>query len=143
MVNYRTGGHSVYDLKYHFVWITKYRYQILKGKVAQRTREIIRQGCVARNIIIVRGSVGKDHVHLLVSCPPVLSPSKVAQYLKGRSSRLLQEEYPQLKQQYWGQHLWARGYFCATVGAVNEETIREYIEGQHPTNPDSIFGVEN
>ncbi len=62
----------------------------------------------------------------MVSCPPALSPSKVMQYLKGRSSRKLQEEFPHLKKRYWGQHLWARGYFCATVGAVTEEQIKEY-----------------
>ena len=67
---------------------------------------------------------------MLVSAPPRLSPSKLVQYLKGRSSRRLQDEFPELRKRYWGQHLWARGYFCATVGAVDEETIKRYIEGQ-------------
>ena len=80
--------------------------------------------------MIIKGSIGKDHVHLLLSCPPSLAPSKVVQYLKGRSSRLIQKEFPQLKKRYWGQHLWARGYFCGTVGAVTDEMIREYIEKQ-------------
>ncbi len=79
---------------------------------------------------MVRGAVSPDHVHLLVSAPPVLSPAKLAQYLKGRSSRKLQEEFPSLQKRYWGQHLWARGYFCATVGAVDEKTIKRYIEEQ-------------
>jgi putative transposase len=124
MVDYQTGGHSVYDLKYHIIWVTKYRYHVLVGDVAVRARELIRQCCFARGITIVKGSVGKDYIHLLISCPPTMAPSKVVQYLKGRSSRLLQEEFSQLKKRYWGQHLWARGYFCATVGTVNEETIR-------------------
>ena len=78
-----------------------------------------------------------SHVHMLLSCPPSLSPAKIVQYLKGRSSKLLQDEYPKLKKRYWGQHLWGRGYFCATVGTVTEEMIREYIE-KHTEEPDNF-----
>jgi len=67
---------------------------------------------------------------MLVSAPPELSPAKMVQYIKGRSSRRLQEEFPELRKRDWGQHLWARGYFCAAVGAVDEKTVREYIENQ-------------
>jgi len=69
-------------------------------------------------------------IHMLVSAPPELWPAQMVQYIKGRSSRRLQEEFPELRKRYGGQHLWARGYFCATVGAVDEKTIREYIENQ-------------
>ena len=130
MADYRTGGHTLYDIKYHLVWITKYRYPVIRGDIAERTRNLIREICAAREVSIVRGSVAPDHLHLLVACPPSLSPSKLVQYLKGRSSRKLQEEFPQLRKRYWGQHLWARGYFCATVGAVDEDTIKRYIESQ-------------
>ena len=85
---------------------------------------------MAREVQILRGSLLPDHVHILVSSPPSLSASKLIQYIKGRSSRKLQEEFPQLRKRYWGQHLWARGYFCATVGAVDEEMIKAYIESQ-------------
>lgn len=71
-----------------------------------------------------------DHVQMLVPAPPSLAPSKIVQYIKGRSSRRLQDEFTELRKRYWGQHLWGRGYFCATVGAVDEKTIREYIENQ-------------
>ena len=128
MAQYRKGSHTAYDIKYHFVWITKYRYKVLQGKVAVRLRELLRQGCEAKGLEIVRGSIGRDHVYMLLSCPTTLSPSQIAQYLKGRSSHLLQDEFPELKKRYWGQHMWARGYFCGTVGAVDEETIRQYIE---------------
>ena len=127
MDGYRKNSHVVYDIKYHVIWVTKYRYKVLSGPIAIRARELIRQGCEARGIIILQGSVGKDHIHLLISCPPSLAPSKILQYLKGRSSRLLQDEFPGLKKRYWGQHLWARGYFCATVGTVTEDIIRNYI----------------
>ena len=67
---------------------------------------------------------------MLVSCPPNISVSQMMQYLKGRSSKKLQEEFPELKRKYWGQHIWATGYFCRTVGTVTDEMIKEYIENQ-------------
>ena len=130
MADYKSGSHTVHDIKCHFVWVTKYRYKILRGEIAKRLRELIRQGCEARGITIITGSVGHDHVHLLVSCPTDLAPSKIAQYLKGRSSRLIQEAFPELKKRYWGQHMWAREYFCSTVGSVTDEMVREYIARQ-------------
>ncbi len=130
MANYHHRGHTVSDCKYHLIWVTKYRWPVLKGDLAVRCRDLIREICRAREVAVVRGAVSPDHVHLLVSAPPVLSPAKLAQYLKGRSSRKLQEEFPSLQKRYWGQHLWARGYFCATVGAVDEKTIKRYIEEQ-------------
>ena len=142
MVEYRKGPHTVYDIQYHFVWVTKYRYHVLSGPVAERARELIRQSCMSRDIKILRGHVSKDHVHLLVSCPPRLSPAKVMQYLKGRSSKMLQDEFPHLKKRYWGRHLWARGYFCATVGAVTEELIHEYIEKHDKEPPPENFRIE-
>lgn len=127
---YRVGSHTQYDIQYHIVWTTKYRYKVLNGKVAERLRELIRQGCEAKGITIIQGSIGKEHVHILVSCPPNISPAQMLQYLKGRSSRLLQEEFKELKKKYLGQHLWAPGYFCRTVGTVTEEMIKEYIKNQ-------------
>ena len=139
--DYNKSSHAVYDIKYHIIWVTKYRYKILGGEISKRLRELVRQGCEARNITIVQGSIGRDHVHMLLSCPPSLAPSKIVQYLKGRSSRLLQDQYPELKKRYWGQHLWARGYFCATVGSVTEETIKRYIEDQELSGDNEIFKV--
>ena len=141
--DYNKMSHAVYDIKYHIIWVTKYRYKILGGDISKRLRELIRQGCEARNITIVSGNISKDHVHLLLSCPPSMAPSKIVQYLKGRSSRLLQEKFPELKRRYWGQHLWGRGYFCATVGSVTEETIKSYIENQEITTKNDAFKVED
>ena len=141
MVEYRTSGHAIFDLKYHVVWITKYRYKILRGRVAERARDLIRQSCEARGVTIVRGAISPDHVHMLLSAPAQLAPAKLVQYIKGRSSRRLQDEFPELRKRYWGQHLWARGYFCATVGAVDEKTIREYIESQKWDEEDQGFKI--
>ncbi len=139
---YKKSSHAVYDIKYHVIWLMKYRYKVLHGSIAIRVRELIRQGCEARGIAILQGSIGKDHIHLLLSCPPSLAPSKIMQYLKGRSSRLLQDEFPELKKRYWGQHLWARGYFCSTVGTVTEEIIRNYIASQFSEEKNEQFKIE-
>lgn len=139
-MDYQNTGHAKYDIKYHIVWVTKYRYKILNNEIGQRLKLLLIQTCQSRGITILSGHIAKDHVHILVSCPPSLSPSKIVQYQKGRSSRILQSEYPQLRKRYWGQHLWARGYFCATVGTITEEMIKEYIE-KHKDEADN-FTVE-
>ncbi len=127
---YRASGHAVYDIQYHPVWCTKYRYPVLKGEIAQRCRELLRQIAMAREVTIIRGALAPDHVHMLVSAPASMAPFKLVQYLKGRSSRKLQMEFDELRRRYWGQHLWARGYFCATVGTVTDEVMKKYIESQ-------------
>ena len=123
-------SHCTYDIKYHIVWITKYRKPVITGKIAQQTRELIRIICASNDVEILAGHVGKDHIHLLVSVPPHLSSSKLVQYLKGSTSHKLQMEYKELNKQYWGRHLWARGYFVASSGNVTDEIIAEYIQNQ-------------
>ena len=142
MADYRKGSHTVYNIKYHFVWITKYRYPVLTGAIALRARELLRQGCEANNLRILKGSVGKDHIHMLISCPTTMAPSEIAQKLKGRTSRILQEEFPELRKRYWGQHMWGRGYFCGTVGEVDQKTIENYIEHQGEEDDDNFTVVE-
>ena len=141
MTEYHHSAHAVWDIKYHLVWITKYRYKMLRGDVAERARELIRQICAAREVQIIRGAVSPDHIHILVVAPPQLAPAKLVQFIKGRSSRLLQQEFPALRKKYWGQHLWARGYFCATVGAVDEKTVMAYIENQKWDQDDQGFRI--
>ena len=139
--NYRRGPHTVHDIKLHFVWITKYRYQVLKGDIALRVREIIREVCMAYDIKIIKGAVSVDHVHVMVSPPPQLAASKVVQLMKGKSSFRIQQEFPELRKRYWGQHIWARGYFCASVGAVDEAVIKQYIAHHNSHDVDDGFSV--
>jgi len=129
-MGYRKTAHSVYDLKYHIVWITKYRKPILHDAIGLRVRELIQQTCASLDVYIEKGHVAKDHVHLLVSVPPNIAVSELVQRLKGRSSRLMLQEFGELKKAYWGQHLWARGYFVASTGNVTDAIIAEYIEKQ-------------
>ncbi|AFK87401.1 MULTISPECIES: IS200/IS605 family transposase [Thermoanaerobacterium] len=130
MQNYRKSSHATYDLKYHIVWITKYRKPVLVGKIAERARELIRMVCKNNEIEILSGHVSKDHIHILVSAPQHLSVSKLVQYIKGYSSRKLLMENKELNKQFWGQHLWAGGYFAASSGNVTDEVIIEYIQNQ-------------
>ncbi len=75
-MEYRYGNHTVYNIEYHFVWVTKYRYQVLSGDVSLRVRELVRQTCEAFEIKILSGVVSKDHVHIVVSAPPNMTPSE-------------------------------------------------------------------
>jgi len=135
MEHYRNSAHSRYDLKYHFVWVTKYRKQVLVGKVGERLRDLVREVCRTNDIEILRGAVSRDHVHILVSCPPDLSPSKIMQYIKGKSSRKLMMEFKHIQREFWGRHLWARGYFVASSGNVTDEVIIEYLKSQEGIEP--------
>ena len=141
-MDYRYGSHTVFNIEYHFVWVTKYRYQVLKGDVALRVRELVRRTCEIFEIRILKGVVSKDHVHLLVSAPPTMAPSEIMRRIKGRTSSKLFEEFPKLKKRYWGRHFWARGYFCVTAGQVTEEMIKEYLEHHFEPNPDDDFRTE-
>jgi len=120
MAEYRTSAHAVFDIKYHFVWITKYRYKILRGRVAERARDLLRQICQSREVVIVRGAVSPDHIDMLVSCPPNMAPAKLVQYLKGRSSRRLQDEFGELRKRYWGQHRVCRPFLLHAAGEQEE-----------------------
>ena len=130
MKNYRKTSHSVYDIKFHFVWITKYRKPMLAGSIGTRLRDLIREICKTMDIEIIKGHVSKDHVHLFASVPPYHSVSQVMKRLKGKTSRRLLSESRILAKQCWGRHLWARGYFAASSGNVTDEVIAQYIEQQ-------------
>src|SRR5271157_3298333 len=116
MQHYRTTSHSVYDLKYHLVWITKYRKKVLYGQVAERLRDLIREISKTKDVEIISGSISRDHIHLFVSVPPYLSISKLMQPLKGKTSYKLLAEYKELSKQFWGRHIWGRGVLCRLVG---------------------------
>ena len=130
MENYRKNSHSLYDLKLHVVWIAKYRKPVLTGQTGQVLREIIRRICEELDVQILAGNIRMDHVHLLLSFPPNLCVSKLVQKLKGVSSRKLLQSDKKLQKEYWGRHLWARGYFAVSTGNVTDDIIAEYIKNQ-------------
>ena len=130
MKHYRKSSHSIFDLKVHLVWITKYRKPVLFGNVATRLRDLIREVCNTLEVEILKGHVSKDHVHLFVSMPPHLSVSDLVKHVKGKTSRKMLSENRLLAKQFWGRHLWARGYFAASSGNVTDDVIMQYIAMQ-------------
>ena len=125
---YSTGSHTKFYHRYHLVWSTKYRYRVLQGAIRERIRDIIRQVCSEMGVHIVKGVLARDHVHMLLSVPPQLAIATVMQRIKGRSSRRIQMEFPELRKRYWGKRFWARGYFSATSGNVTDDIILQYLE---------------
>ncbi len=102
-MQYDTGKHCVFYHRYHLVWSTKYRYKVLHGDIRLRVRGILRQVCAQNRVDIIKGVLSSDHMHMFVSIPPKLAVSDLMRLMKGRSSLLVQREFPQLKKRYWGR----------------------------------------
>ena len=143
MAYYRKGSHTKYDLKVHIVWVTKYRKPILRGEIAKRVRQLVREICLANEVQIIKGHISTDHIHLLVSYAPRLSVSKLVQYLKGKTSRKMLQEYSEIRKKFWGSHIWARGYFVVSTGNVTDELIAEYISNQDMEKNDDDFKISD
>jgi len=129
----RTNGHTVSCLTAHIVWVTKYRYAVLEGDIKIRCRSILIQICEAEDVKILKGVVSKDHIHMHIEYRPSQDISTIVKLLKGRSSRKLQMEFPELKKKYWGRHFWAIGFGCWSTGNITDEMVNEYLE--HHRNP--------
>lgn len=128
MGKYRKGSHTKTRISIHLVWITKYRYKVLVGELQSRCREILIQDCDRMEIEILKGVVGKNHVHMHIEYPPKLSISEIIKQLKGRSSLILQREFPELKRRYWGRRFWAKGYGGWSTGNITDDMVQKYIE---------------
>ncbi len=125
----RRSSHAVYDLKYHFVWIPKYRKRILTPEIADYAKQVFRKTAEEYDMVIDTVEVVEDHVHIFLEAPPRLSPSRIVQILKSMSARELFRQFPRLRRQLWGGKLWSRGYFVRAVGdEVTADVIRRYIE---------------
>ena len=144
MRRYQLGAHTKSDLKVHLIWIPKYRKRVLLGPVAVRVRDVLRQIAQEHEIEIITGKVASDHVHMFISYRSNLEISKIVQWLKGISSRIMLSEFPHLEKQFWGRHLWARGYLAVSSGNITDEMIHEYIQEQEgePITDDSRFEID-
>ena len=129
-MKYWTGSQTKHRLMYHLVWIPKYRKRLLKGKVAKRIEELLFECADFNRWKIEELNIQLDHVHVLIQMRPEISVSKMVQLFKGMSSKVIREEFPELKEFLWGKSFWADGYFAETSGQVNESQIREYIRNQ-------------
>ena len=127
-MQYDTGRHCVFYHRYHLVWLTKYRYKVLRGDLRLRVRDICRQVCRENGVDILRGVLSSDHVHMFVSVPPKLAVADLVRKMKGRSSYRVQREFPHIRKCYWGRWFWGRGYFSTTNGAITEDIVLQYLE---------------
>ncbi len=133
----RSNGHTVSQLTAHIVWSTKYRYKVLKGDIQIRCRTLLIQICESEDVKILKGVVSKDHIHMHIEYRPSHSISNLVKKMKGRSSRKLQQEFPELKRQYWGRHFWAIGYGCWSTGNITDEMVNEYLEHHRKKDDDN------
>ena len=129
MAKYRKLSHTVYHCNFHVVFVPKYRYRILEGKVKDIVGHKIRQVCEWNDVEIEEMNIQADHVHMLISIPPKYAVSQYMGFLKGKLALQLFDRYPQLRKRYWGQHVWSRGYCVSTVG-LDEERIKKYVKWQ-------------
>ncbi len=136
---HRRSSHTVSNLSCHIVWATKYRYHVLKGDLKTRCRDLLVQICDSEDVRILKGVVSKDHIHMHLEYPPSLSISVLVKKLKGRSSRILQQDFPELGKKYWGRHFWAVGYGVWSTGNITDEMVQEYLD-HHKDKPNSERG---
>jgi putative transposase len=127
----RRTKHAVYDIKYHLVWIPKYRKNILVGEVAQYTKEVLQKIADEYELWVDTMEVVEDHVHVFLEASPNYSPAEVVQIMKSISAREVFRKFPRLRKQFWAGELWSDGYFVRSVGdRVTADVIRRYIKYQ-------------
>lgn len=141
-MDYGDGSYTPYNIEYYFIWVTKYRHHVLKGDLALRVRDLVRQICEHLEIQILRGVACADHIHILASAPPDISSSEIMRRIKGRASIKIFDEFPHIKKRCWGRHFWARRYFCITAGELTKEMIQEYLAHHFKRDPNDGFDVE-
>ena len=130
MQKFKTSKNVVYNCQYHIIWCVKYRKKLLVGDVEKRLKTIVQE--VANDLLFEISEVetDKDHIHLLVSCDPQFGIHKCVKRMKGRSSKLLREEFPHIKTRL--PSLWTNSYFCASIGGAPISVLKQYIrEQQH------------
>ena len=125
---FKSNANLVYSCKYHVIWCPKYRRSVLIHGVDVRLKEILQQVCVEFNAELIELEVMPDHCHVLVEVDPQFGITKLVRYMKGRSSRLLRQEFPWLKKRL--PTLWTNSYFVSTVGGAPLAAIKQYIENQ-------------
>ena len=129
MNNTQSLKHTVWDCKYHMVWIPKYRKKVIYGDLRKYLGEVLRDLAIQKECKIHEGHLMGDHVHMMISIPPKYSVAQVAGFIKGKSAIHIARAYAGRKRNYTGQSFWARGYYVSTTGR-DEEVIRQYIKNQ-------------
>ena len=130
MSRFRKLSQTIWHCQYHIIWVRKYRYRILTGKLAKETEYMIRTYSAQLKAEVIELNVQVDHVHLLAMIPPKFSISKFMGVIKGKTAIRILNKYKDLRvKPYWGNHFWARGYCVDTVG-LDTEMVRTYVKFQ-------------
>jgi len=129
MDNLKRLSHTVWDCKYHVVWIPKFRRKVIFGQLRKYLGQVIRELALQKGSRVEEGHLMLDHIHMLISIPPKYSASQVVGFIKGKSAIHIARVYGGRKKNFRGEKFWARGYFVSTVGK-DEQAIREYIQKQ-------------
>lgn len=124
------SAHSTHTLNYHLIWCVKYRKSLLTTEIGDRLKEICHEIAKEKNAIIEAIETDVNHCHVMLNLKPTHSLPNLVQLFKGRSSRLLFQEFPHLKNRLWGGHLWSPSYFVTTAGGAPLETLKRYVENQ-------------
>lgn len=119
-----------YDLRYHFVWVPKRRRKVLRGDIARKVEGMIKYACQIHNFQIFDLVVKENNVHLYLGAKPKYSPSKIANLIKGGTSKKVRELFPSLEENYWKSSFWQDGYFVRSVGVVDDTKVKNYINKQ-------------
>ena len=128
-------SHTRWNCTYHIVMIPKYRRKIMYGALKKEVAEVLKKIFEMSEADLIEGKVCQDHVHMYAAIPPKLSVSKFMSYLKGKSALMLFDKHPEFRKRFGGRrNFWARGYYVATVGNVNESTIISYIREQEESD---------
>ena len=139
--DYRTGAHTKHRLLFHLVFIPKYRKRVLHYQIAKRLQGLIYQACEINDWGIEKLEILPDHVHLLIQLNPKDSVSYAMQIIKGGSSKVIREEFPELEEFLWGDSFWADGFFAETVGRTTETAIRQYLDNQQNKQQGQTHGL--
>jgi putative transposase len=129
MNDFQSLSHTLWECKYHLVWIPKYRRKVLYGDIRKHVGGFLRELAIQRESNILEGHLMKDHLHMVISIPPKYSVAQVVGFMKGKSAIQIARTFGGRKQNFTGQHFWARGYFVSTVGR-DETVVRQYIKTQ-------------
>ncbi len=125
------GCHSVYAIQFHLVLVVKYRKKVLVGRVSERLKEITKEVAKHFGVKIIEQETDEDHIHILFSSRPSVTPSRFVNSLKSVTSRRLRKEFPKIiEKELWGGKFWSPSYFIATTGQVKLEDVKRYVQSQ-------------
>lgn len=126
----QSGAHTRHALAIHLIWVTKYRRSVLTHAIGDRVKQIVSEVAAEIGCEIIQIETDVDHVHAIVRITPTHTVADVAKRFKGRSARLIFQEFPAIKNRLWGGHLWQPSYYSCTVGGAPLETLKKYVAGQ-------------